>query len=47
MLVHDSGRNVEQIGQALGAPLRLTDVNDGLSPREERAAAAGIDLGLQ
>ena len=41
VLVHDSGRSVEQIAQALGAPLRVTDVNDGLSPREERAAAAG------
>ena len=46
-LVRESGRSSDQIERALGAPLRITDENDGLSVREQQAAKDGVDLGLR
>jgi len=45
-LLRESGMSVEQIQQALGTPLRVSDEDAGLSLREERAAIDGVDLGL-
>ncbi len=45
-LTRESGRSLEQIARALGAPMRVTDENSGLSPPEQQAAVEGIDLGL-
>ncbi len=46
-LVAESGLSMKQIEQELGTPVRISDEDAGLSPREEHAAVDGVDLGLQ
>jgi 4-amino-4-deoxy-L-arabinose transferase-like glycosyltransferase len=44
-LRRESDMSLEAIAAALGSRVRMTDGERGLSPREEAAAIAGVDLG--
>jgi hypothetical protein len=46
-LERESGMDIDEIAEALGTPVRITDGERGLSVREEWAAHAGVDLGLR
>jgi hypothetical protein len=45
-LKRQSGMTAGEIERELGTPLRITDLERGLSTREEWAAISGIDFGL-
>jgi hypothetical protein len=45
-LARESGMSLDAIEAALGTPLRITDGERGLSPREQQAARQGIDVAL-
>jgi hypothetical protein len=45
-LQQQSGISATEIERALGTPIRVTDLERGLSTREEWAAISGIDFGL-
>jgi hypothetical protein len=45
-LEREAGMSRAQIERAVGQPIRVTDMERGLSQREEWAAVSGIDFGL-
>lgn len=45
-LEEQSGKSADELDNALGTPIRVTEFERGLSTREEMAAVAGLDLGM-
>jgi hypothetical protein len=42
-----TGWSLDRVSDEIGTPVRVTDLERGLSAREQSAVEAGTDLGLQ